>query len=227
VIDLPTPAGGRPFEIAAVYYDYSNNRGAAVMDNGTYARHFGRIEPNSVSIYLRPGADADEVKDRLAGATGGQFQMIFTTNRVVRREVMRIFDSTFSITYALEIIAILVAGLGVISTLIALILERRAEIAVLGFLGATRAQIRRMIVIEAVLIGGVSQAIGILIGVMLSLVLIYVINVQSFGWTIQFHFPSGFLIQSTLLILGVTAVAGLYPATRAAKIEAVRFAREE
>ncbi|HYP29141.1 MAG TPA: FtsX-like permease family protein [Blastocatellia bacterium] len=227
VIDLPTPAGGKPFGIAAVYYDYSNNRGAAVMDHRTYARHFGQAKPNSVSIYLRPGADAEEVKERLAGATGDRFQMIFTTNQTIRREVIRIFDSTFSITYALEVIAILVAGLGVISTLIALILERRAEIAVLGFLGATRAQIRRMIVIEAVLIGAVSQAIGILIGVMMSLVLIYVINVQSFGWTIQFHFPSGFLIQSTLLILGVTAVAGLYPATRAAKIEAVRFAREE
>jgi putative ABC transport system permease protein len=65
------------------------------------------------------------------------------------------------------------------------------------------------------------------IGLILSLVLIYVINVQSFGWTIQFHFPLGFLIQSTLLILAVSAVAGLYPATRAAKIEAARFAREE
>jgi putative ABC transport system permease protein len=227
VVGLPTPAGERPFEIAAVYYDYSNNRGAAVMDQRTYARHFGQIKPNSVSIYLRPGAGADEVRERLASATGNQFQMIFTTNQVIRREVIRIFDSTFSITYALEVIAILVAGLGVISTLIALILERRSELAVLGFLGATRAQIRRMIVIEAVLIGGVSQLIGILIGTMLSLVLIYVINVQSFGWTIQFHFPFGFLIQSTLLILAVTAVAGLYPATRAAKIEAVRFAREE
>ena len=61
---------------------------------------------------------------------------------------------------------------------------------------------------------------------MLSLVLIYVINVQSFGWTIQFHFPVGFLIQSRLLILAVTALAGLYPASRAAKIEAVRFAEK-
>jgi putative ABC transport system permease protein len=152
---------------------------------------------------------------------------LFTTNRVIRREVMRIFDSTFAITYALEAIAIVVAGLGVISTLITLILERRGEISVLGFLGATRRQIRRMVVIESLLIGGVSQAIGIIIGWMLSLVLIYVINVQSFGWTIQFHLPLGFIAQSTLLILLVTALAGLYPAAQAARVEAVRFAREE
>ena len=84
-----------------------------------------------------------------------------------------------------------------------------------------------MVVIEALLLGAVSQAIGIIIGLMLSLVLIYVINVQSFGWTIQFHLPILFLIQSTMLILAVTAVAGLYPAARATKVEAVRFARAE
>lgn len=226
-VELPTAYGPHEFVIVAVYYDYSSSRGWAVMDRATYARHFPYARPNTMSIYLKPDASAAEVNDRLAGAIGGRYQMLFTTNSVIRREVMRIFDSTFAITYALEFIAIAVAGLGVISTLITLILERRGEIAVLGYLGATRGQVRGMVVIEALLIGAVSQAIGILTGLMLSLVLVYVINVQSFGWTIQFHLPIGFLIQSTLLILAATAVAGLYPAARAAKIEAVRFARSE
>jgi putative ABC transport system permease protein len=226
-VDLPTQSGPREFRVAAVYFDYSNTRGTAVMDQATYARHYDATGPSSLSIYLKPGADADEVRDHLAREVGNRYQLVFTTNSAVRREVMRIFDSTFAITWALEFIAIVVAGLGVISTLIALILERRGEIALLSFIGATRAQVRRMVVIEAVLIGGVSQLVGVIIGVMLSLVLIYVINVQSFGWTIQFHFPLGFLAQSTLLILVVTALAGLYPASRAARVEAVRFAREE
>jgi putative ABC transport system permease protein len=197
------------------------------MDAPIYARHYPHTRPNSLAVYLKPDADADEVNARLAESLGSRYQLLFTTNRVIRREVMRIFDSTFAITYALEAIAIVVAGLGVISTLITLILERRGEISVLGFLGATRRQIRRMVVIESLLIGGVSQGIGIIIGWMLSLVLIYVINVQSFGWTIQFHLPFGFIAQSTLLILLVTALAGLYPAAQAARVEAVRFAREE
>jgi putative ABC transport system permease protein len=197
------------------------------MDRATYDRHFDRAGPSSLSIYLREGASEDEVRERLARSVGGSHQVVFTTNASVRREVIRIFDSTFSITYALELIAILVAGLGVISTLLTLILERRGEIAVLGFLGATRSQVRRMIVIEAVMIGGVSQMVGILIGLMISLVLIYVINVQSFGWTIQFHLPWAFLAQTTVLIIVATGVAGLYPASRAAGVDAVRFAREE
>jgi putative ABC transport system permease protein len=227
VVELPTAAGLRPFRVAAVYYDYSSNRGTVVMDRSVYARHFAGGAPASLSIYLKPGARSDEARERLSRAVSSRYQLVMTTTDEVRGEVMRIFDSTFAITYALEVIAIAVAGLGVISTLIALILERQGQFALLSFLGATRAQIRRMVVIEAVLIGGVSQAIGVLIGVMLSMVLIYVINVQSFGWTIQFQLPVAFIIQSTLLILAVTAVAGLYPASRAASVNAVRFAREE
>jgi putative ABC transport system permease protein len=115
-------------------------------------------------------------------------------------------------------VAIAVAILGVSGTLLTLILEREREFTMLRLIGTTRAQIRRMVIGEAVLIGGVSQAIGLLVGVALSLLLIYVVNVQSFGWTIQFRLPLTFLVQSTLLILIATAVAGIYPARRAAQL---------
>ncbi|HSO76174.1 MAG TPA: FtsX-like permease family protein [Blastocatellia bacterium] len=226
-IELPTMHGSKPFEIATIYYDYATSRGWVVMDQATYARHFHESRPGSLSIYLKSGADAEQVKERLTREAGIHHPTFFTTNSSLRREVMRIFDSTFAITRALELIAITVAGLGVISTLIALILERRREIAMLGFIGATRAQIKRMIVIEALMIGAVGQGIGIAVGAMLSLILIYVINVQSFGWTIQFHFPLAFLVESSLLILAASALAALYPAARAVKIKAAQFAREE
>jgi putative ABC transport system permease protein len=224
VVDLPTSKGAHPFKIVAIYYDYANNRGTVVMDDTTHTKYFDKVKPASVSIYLKEGTNVEEVRDRLAQTIGRRFQLIITTNSTIRREIIRIFDSTFSITYALELIAIIVAGLGVISTLITLILERREELAMLSFLGASRAQIRRMIIIEALLIGGVSEIIGAIIGTLMSLILIYVINVQSFGWTIQFHFPTVFLLQSAALILVVTAIAGLYPAARAAKTGKIRFA---
>ena len=83
-----------------------------------------------------------------------------------------------------------------------------------------------MVVGEAVLIGAVSQAIGIVVGLALSLVLIYVINVQSFGWTIQFHLPAAFLIQASILMVLATALAGIYPARRAQQL-ATYSARNE
>ena len=75
-----------------------------------------------------------------------------------------------------------------------------------------------MVIIEAALIGGVSQGIGILVGLALSMVLIYVINVQSFGWTIQFHVPLAFLVQASIAVVIATSIAGIYPARRAAQL---------
>jgi putative ABC transport system permease protein len=106
---------------------------------------------------------------------------------------------------------------GVAGMLLTLVLERRREIATLRLVGADRRQLRRMIVIEAGVLGAVTQAVGLAVGLSLSLILIYVINVQSFGWTIQFHVPAVFLAQSATAILVATAVAGLYPARLAAR----------
>jgi putative ABC transport system permease protein len=139
---------------------------------------------------------------------------------------MNIFDATFAITYALEVIAIFVAIMGVASTLLTLVLERRRELAVLRLVGADRRQVRKMVVVEAAVLGGVSQGIGIAVGLLLSLVLIYVVNVQSFGWTIQFHLPVAFLAQSSLLILVATALSGIYPAARACRLGVQERAEE-
>jgi putative ABC transport system permease protein len=227
MVVLPTPSGPVTFRVAAVYYDYSSDRGVAVMDRGTLTRHFGAQPPTSMSIYLRAGADADAVRQEIIAALGARFRVRIFTNAALRAEVLRIFDSTFAITYALEVIAIFVAILGVASTLLTLILERRRELAVLRLVGADRRQVRKMVVIEAALMGGVSQSIGLAVGVLLSLVLIYVINVQSFGWTIQFHLPAGFLAQSSVLILIATALAGIYPARRATQLHAAEQVGEE
>jgi putative ABC transport system permease protein len=215
-IDVPTPAGPRPFHVAAVYYDYSTDRGVVVMDRGTFLRHFGDQRPTSLSVYLRPGADAETVRARLMAQLAPAHRVFIHTNTTLRSEVLRIFDATFAITYGLEAIAIVVAVMGVTGTLVTLILERRRELATLRLVGADLGQIRRMIVIEAGMLGAVSQALGIIAGLALSVVLIYVINVQSFGWTIQFHIPAAFLAQAMAVVLAATTLAGAYPARLAA-----------
>ncbi len=215
---LPTPEGPRAFRIVSVYYDYSNDRGVLVMDRGTFERRFGDSGVGSVSVYLRDGVDPEEARTRLLAAVGDSHRLVVNTNATLRTEVLRIFDSTFTITYALELIAILVAILGVSGTLLTLILERERELTILRLIGTGQGQVRRMVVGEALLIGAVSQAIGLGVGLLLSMVLIYVINVQSFGWTIQFHLPVGFLVQSSVLMVLATALAGLYPARRARRL---------
>ena len=217
-IELDTPQGARPFQVVAVYYDYSSDRGLVVMDRTTFARHYGAQRPTGLTLYLVPDADPEAVREELLAGAGPDHRLFIRTNAALRAEVLRIFDATFAITYALEAIAIFVAIIGVAATLVTLTLERRRELAMLRQLGAGRGQIRRMVVIEAAMLGMLSQGVGLPVGVMLSLILIYVVNVQSFGWTIQFHLPLGFLVQSTLLIAVTTALAGLYPARIATRL---------
>ena len=217
-IELDTPQGARPFQVVAVYYDYSSDRGLVVMDRTTFARHYGAQRPTGLTLYLAPDADPEAVREELLAGAGPDHRLFIRTNAALRAEVLRIFDATFAITYALEAIAIFVAIIGVAATLVTLTLERRRELAMLRQLGAGRGQIRRMVVIEAAMLGMLSQGVGLPVGVVLSLILIYVVNVQSFGWTIQFHLPLGFLAQSTLLIAVTTALAGLYPARIATRL---------
>jgi putative ABC transport system permease protein len=217
-LTLQTPKGPRPFAVAAVYYDYAVDRGVIVMDRATFTRYFGDLTPTGIAAYLKPGFEPERVRaDILGGLDEGHRAFIYT-NRDLRAEVLRVFDSTFAITYALEIIAILVAMLGVGATLLTLVLERRRDLSMLRLIGAARRQVQRVIVIEAALIGAASQAIGLVVGLALSVLLVYVINVQSFGWTIQFRVPVVFLAQVSVAVIVATAIAGIYPARRAATL---------
>ncbi|MGQ0734160.1 MAG: FtsX-like permease family protein [Acidobacteriota bacterium] len=217
-LTLDTPAGPRPFSVAAVYYDYAADRGVIVMDRKTFAPHFGDLAPSGVAAYLADGAEPERVRAEILERLDEGHRAFIYTNRDLRREILRVFDSTFSITYALEIIAVVVAMLGVGATLLTLVLERRQELSMLRLIGAARRQVLRMIVIEAALIGAASQAIGLAVGFMLSLLLVYVINLQSFGWTIQFRVPWTFLAQVSIAVVVATALAGVYPARLAARL---------
>lgn len=221
---LNTPRGRRAFEVAAVYFDYSSDQGIVILDRSTFRKYYGDRPPRSLAVYLKEGLDPEQVRSQILAGLPSESRVFLHTNASLKTEVLRIFDNTFTITYALEIIAVAVAILGVATTLITLILDRKPELAVLRWTGAEQRQIRKMVVMEAVLLGAVSQGLGVAAGILLSLILVFVINVQSFGWTIQFHLPAGFLLQSSLLILLATALSGIYPAYRAGRMPPARRA---
>lgn len=217
-LTLDTPKGPIPFAVAGVYYDYAVDRGIVVMNRPVFVKYFGDLPPASAAVYLKPDADPEQVRQEILSSMDEGHRAFVYTNRALRTEVLRIFDSTFAITYALEVIAIAVAMLGVAGTLLTLVLEQRRELTMLRLVGALKRQVQRVVVTEAALIGATAMGIGLVVGVALSLLLVYVINVQSFGWTIQFRVPVLFLAQVSLVVVAATAVAGLYPARRAASI---------
>ena len=219
VLELPTAHGLQRFPIAGIYRDYSSDRGLIVMDRPLYIQAFDDRTANTLVVYLKPGTNGDYARrelERLFGARYGAFAIM---NATIRREVMTIFDQTFMITYALLGVAIVVAVLGIINTLSALILERRRELALLRVSGMTRGEIRTMIVLESSLLGLTSTIVGLVMGYALSWVLIYVINKQSFGWTIEFHTPALLIASSLTVTFLASALAGLVPARIAANID--------
>jgi len=224
---LPTAQNVMRFPITGIYRDYSNDRGVVVMDRALYVRAFRDDAINTVVIYLQPGVNAEQARARLETMFGPKYHAFAITNREIRTAVMRIFDQTFMITYALLAIAIVVAVLGIINTLTALILERTRELAMLRVVGMTLGEVRTMIVIESSILGLVSTLIGIAMGYALSWILIYVINKQSFGWTIEFHTPFRMIALSSAITLVAAALAGLVPARLAGRIDLVAAIKNE
>ena len=217
-IPLATIHGVRAFSIAGIYRDYSNDRGTAFMDRATYVDSFGDDRVNTVVLYLKKGTSLETARRDLEMRLGPQYHAFVVTNGEVKREVMRIFDQTFMITYALLAVAVIVAVLGIVNTLAALILERTRELALLRVTGMSVAQLRLMIVLESSLLGIASSVVGIVMGYILSLVLIYVINKQSFGWTIEFHTPVAIIASSMAITFAAAALSGLVPARLAQRI---------
>jgi putative ABC transport system permease protein len=214
------------FRVADVYYDYSSERGSILMDRNVMLRYLPDPAASSLAIYVVPYARIEDVRAEIATAAAG-YRVLMFTNRDLRGEALRIFDRTFAITYALEAIAVLIAVMGVAGALLALVIDRRRELGLLRFLGAASGQIRKLIVIEAGLIGLLANFAGIALGFALSLILIYVINKQSFGWTIRFHWPVAVLLGALTVVYAATVVAGLYPARVAVRLNPVEVVHEE
>ncbi|MBI4458613.1 MAG: FtsX-like permease family protein [Acidobacteria bacterium] len=219
-VELETPSGRVPFAVAGVYYDYSYDRGMVVINRRVYRELFHDDAASTLAVYLKPGAREEEVSADLWSRLGERgYEFFITPNATLQRAVLRVFDRTFSITYALEVVAILVAALGIANALLAFVIERRRELGILRVLGATRDQLRKIILTEAALVGLLGNLSGWLMGLLLSLVLIFTINKQSFGWTIQFVYPAKFLALSGLAIFLVAVIAALYPARVAGRFE--------
>lgn len=225
-IELPVRDGSRCFPVTGVYRDYSTDRGVVVMDRGLYQRLYSDDGISTIAVYLRDGVDPKSAGVEIQRELSKWNAFVFT-NRTIRQEVMKIFDETFRVTWVLLAIAVAVAVLGTFNTLGAIILERKREIALLRVAGLTRRQIRTMIVLESVPIGLTAIVIGAAAGWVIALVLVYVINVQSFGWTIDFSPPWTTIGLTALIVAASVLASGIFAAKLVDTIDPAREVRAE
>jgi putative ABC transport system permease protein len=214
-LTLPSPGGPWQVAVAGIYYDYASDGGYVIVPRWLYRQHYPDWYSTTLGVYVQPGGDLEQLRSAMVQALGADTSLSIRTNGELRKEVLRVFDNTFAITYALHAISILVAILGVMNALLAMTYELRREFTILSYLGASCKQIRKIILVQAGTLGLLGNVFGMTVGFVLSLLLIHVINKQSFGWTVQLSIPWAFLSESFVLIMLFSVASGWLPAVAA------------
>ena len=227
-LELFTTSGWQTFEIGAIFQDYGSDSGTLILPRALYAERWDDPAVSSFGLVLREEADAEAVS-RAVERILAQLDIATSvqTNRAIRELSLDIFDQTFTITKVLRLLAIGVAFVGILSALMALELERARDYAVLRATGMTRGQLRALILIQTSAMGLAAGLLAIPLGLAMGDLLISVINLRSFGWTMPMRVQPQTLLSGILLAWIAALLAGLYPAARAAKAMPARALREE
>jgi putative ABC transport system permease protein len=224
---LHTDGGGHAFPVAAVFRDYGSEHGAVVMARATYDRHWDDSAVSTVGIYAAEGVDRESLIDAVREAIAGEQQLVVRATGAIKSASMEVFDRTFTITSVLRGLATIIAFVGILSALMALEMERTREIAVLRAQGLTPRQVWQLVQMQTGAMGLIAGLLSIPAGIAMALVLIMVINVRAFGWSMDVHVDPLILVQSLLLAIVAASIAGIYPAFRMARISPAGALRED
>ncbi|MFO1465112.1 MAG: FtsX-like permease family protein [Steroidobacteraceae bacterium] len=224
---LPVGASLRRFTLAGVWRDYARTEGAVVIDRATYGSLSGDTDSNDASIWLAPGADAATVSARLRERLGAGGALELLTSDAVKQRSLRTFDRAFAVTYGLEALAVIIGliGISVASSFTAI--TRRAEFGMLRHLGLLRRQLVQMQAAEGVATALMGCVYGICLGILLSLVLVYVINRQSFNWSIDLALPAAQLGGFAALLVIAAALTAVASGRAAMGEDAIQAVRED
>jgi putative ABC transport system permease protein len=231
-LTLRTDRGERAFPIAGVYYDYTSDRGVIRIDAATFHTYWDDRAISSFALFAAPGVDVDALVSELqaqAGALNAEAAPLLTigSNRALREGTLAIFDRTFAITAVLQLLATIVAFIGILSALMALQLERARELALLRANGLTPRQVWGMVLTQTSLMGLTAGVLAAPLGLILALVLIYVINRRSFGWTLDLAIEPALFGQALIVALIAALLAGIYPAYKMSRTNPALALREE
>ncbi len=216
-LPLRTSEGMEQFLIKGVFYDYATDGGKVVMDESLFIEKWGEQDATVFAVYLKEGEKLSTVRQDIEHSLGNTRPIITISNGELKQEILDIFDRTFRVTYVLELIALSVAVLGIMNTLLTAILERRRELATLRAIGASGQQIQGLIIWESCYLAGLGAVVGIAVGMALSVVLIKVINKQSFGWTIQYNFAWETIGMALFVALAAALIGAWAPARWASR----------
>jgi putative ABC transport system permease protein len=225
-ITLPIAGRATAFTVAGVWRDYARQTGAVIVERDVYATLSGDARVNDVAVWLAPGVSADALREAVERRFGAD-RLAFATTGEIRALSLAVFDRTFAVTYALEAVAIAIGLVGLSASFGALALARRREFGVLRHLGMTRREIGRMLVAEGAMVSAVGLVVGLALGGAISLILVHVVNRQSFRWSMDLHVPFAQLAAFSAALLALATVTALASARRATAGDTVAAVRED
>jgi putative ABC transport system permease protein len=227
VIELPLAGRSERFTVAGVWRDYARQNGAIVIERAVYTRLTGDEAATDAGLFREPGTPAAELETRLRAALPGGERLEIAQPGALRELSLRIFDRSFAVTYALEAAAVLIGLFGLSSGIASQVLARRREFGMLRHVGMTRGQVAVMLGAEGALTSALGVAAGCLLGWVISLILIHVVNRQSFHWSMELHLPWAGLAAFAALMLGLAVVTAMLSGRLAMGADAVRAVRED
>jgi len=217
-IAVPVAGGSRAFTIGAIFYDYGTDQGLLVVPMQIYRDYWKDDAVSTLGIFLQQGYPADQVLSAVRQILATVDASVKATpNRDILDHSLEVFDRTFTITRVLRLLVIAVAFAGILSAFLALQLERSLEYAILRATGLTPAELLKLVTLQTGILGLMAGVLALPLGWMMGKVLIEVINLRSFGWSLQSVFPPGLFVEAILLSLGAALLAGVYPGLRLAR----------
>lgn len=220
-ITLPTPEGPVEFRVAAVNVDYSSDSGSVLMDMYTYRKYWKEYLADSFSVRVTSKDNIKNVRDEIVKKFGQDRQLFALPSREFKNEIKKIIDQGFAVNHAVNIITILIACLGIIVTLLASVLERTREIGILRSIGMLRRQVSLVVVIESMLLGVIGGSLGICAGMIIGWMSLEGFLKSDYGASMQYHVDFTSIVWAIGLSTLLAALAGIYPARRAAKTNIV------
>ncbi len=227
--ELTLPLAGRleTFTVAGVWRDYARQFGSVILRTGDYERLTGDTSRTEAALWLRPGATTDAVIRDLQKTIPSGEAVQFNATGEIRALSLRVFDRSFAVTYVLEIAAILIGMIGVAATFSAQAIARTREFGMLRHVGVTRSQVLRVFALEGALATGHALLVGLVTGLLVSLVLIRVVNRQSFHWTMDFNLPTALIAVLCIALLLCATVTAALAGRRATGVSPLRAVHED
>ncbi|MEK7403559.1 MAG: FtsX-like permease family protein [Acidobacteriota bacterium] len=226
VLELPTPNGLLRLPVAGIVRDHSDPQGSVLIDRSVYRRWWSDDSINVIRLYVKPGVSPAEVTRRIYERFAGQRRLFVLTNRDLRQYIRQLTDQWFGMTYNQIAVAILVAVLGIVNTLIVSITDRRRELGVLQAVGGLRGQVRHTVWLEALSIGAIGLVLGLALGAVNLYYSLESVHRDLGGMRLDYVYPAPIALLLVPVILAAALAAALWPAEAAVRgslVEALEY----